>query len=825
MYQNQGFYHQPQQQQFGNFQSNTKAYHTGGQQQQGYQSNPASFQGQGQQNFNSFGGGYTSNGFNTAAQSNIPRPQELVQVAHLALQHAGKRSIAAGSNMINQAAMTIASNFNNQQVQQMVALLVGSLHRSVYENNNSIEAASQMYGDMYFNGLCGWYVHNTQGLSNAIPREVLVNIQNYIDTYNAEATVSHAYLERIRLSEAGVAQQQGGYNSNMGDLSQFGAVKDAGAELDLNTMADPRAPYAAPVGNMRLSGAYLADGSVMSTVELMEALRDGSFNDPTQAQQPQQQYHQPNAWQQSQQQYQQPEPEVQTQPSYEHSVWNLDDEGPLINDYDQAQTRPRTEEPFSSPFSLNNYDGESDNTFGNSSTTRGNGYPGDEELDFVDPFDQLDHTDYFPPIDKPTQPVQAAPAYNSQAAPQAEGINIMKKDVKFFDEMSEGERLNARRANRRKAAPVYIVNRSRPKAIIVTDDNGKLRHEGTVTVEDTEMNYEDHKHAIAQNSDTFVSGGGVFGDLDQGFLEADNVLTQIDLLSEEKTLANLAEELQNSIDAKEGSTPLEQFDELDAVTIEEVQMANNNDYSASVFGALSPVLAETNVDIETLVVNYNAAKVSYFAVKGEALDKLNTVLRAKTATHIVTKVQAFFEGSSIPERELARLRDQVSALVERNLQVEFDPEWTSTNFLDDLDDIREAVLEEGFENGPAIIDAIYADSVRKVFSTMNINNAKKHGELLTDQMPEDEKSYLITSFENVTLVPFHYSALPVAFEGKVGVLSREDEFVQPMIEFLDKLMNNPNALPVTEHLLVTKDNVVLRFFRTIDGKDICVARG
>ena len=252
----------------------------------------------------------------------------------------------------------------------------------------------------------------------------------------------------------------------------------------------------------------------------------------------------------------------------------------------------------------------------------------------------------------------------------------------------------------------------------------------------------------------------------------------------------------------------------------------NEDYLTPALTYLHEQLADAgDHDVEQMVINYNLRTVNPILIGKTDIDALGFVTRAKTAASVVKHIQSFNEKTNLPQRTLAKLHDDATQLVNRAIALEFEEEWSITTLTGDFAELAEAVEEEFGEEGVNILNTIYVEAARLVYRAYTHTDLAKEGDKVVagvDLTEGDEETAVLGTVENITLVPFAYADLPIAFSGDFGIISKQ--LNAKLYDVLQERIHSVTNPHVGTWKFVTTDNVVYTFCKAIAGTEIFIVR-
>lgn len=391
----------------------------------------------------------------------------------------------------------------------------------------------------------------------------------------------------------------------------------------------------------------------------------------------------------------------------------------------------------------------------------------------------------------------------------------MQNETSDYHELDAIERrdVRMRQSNRLKIVPAYLAGRQR----LVVTKCGKHTVIRPENVGDR-VKYEEHETELLGSTVNLITGDT--GDLSIAENALDRAL-KAQTISEYKEIidAKLEEGKADDVETLLSDTP--------AITITDTLIGERNgDYLTPALVYIHNQLADAGeYDVEQMVINYNLRTVKPILVNKADIDALGFITRAKTAASVAKHIQSFNEKTSLPQRTLAELHSDATAYVNRAIQLEFNDEWSITTLTGDLEDLAEAVEEEFGDEGIQILNTIYAESARQVYRAYTYADLEKEGSAVIDGVDlteGDEETAVLGTVENITLVPFAYADLPIAFSGDFGTVSKQ--LNAKLYDVLQERIHENTNPHVGQWKFVTTDNVVYTFCKATAGTEIFIVR-
>lgn len=378
----------------------------------------------------------------------------------------------------------------------------------------------------------------------------------------------------------------------------------------------------------------------------------------------------------------------------------------------------------------------------------------------------------------------------------------MVEDYASMDSERKAEIL-ANKLNRH-IAPVYIAGRSR--TVVLKSLGG-----GKITVEaKANMDYNIHETELLAPAKTALTGK--LGN----HADADTVLTlALETANEQHYRKVLEEKATNKEDLTDllVSGPMIVMDNLVAVD-------SANKYAASAQRALLERLGDRMSEVSMdAAINFNAFDQNQYVLSGDCLALALSITRARTATTIAERAEDFFNDGNLPTREQHRLHALMTAEVNRLLQVTFHPDYRIDSFINDLDDLSTLLHENAEENVRDSVFAIYSQAAKTVFSVYTLASLKKRladAEEVTGLSSEYEGG-LFAEVTNVTLLPFNYADYPLAFEGNIGRITKEN--LPKLYEVMASIISKRTAEGIYKYSLITEDAKTIEFFKPVLDTD------
>ena len=338
------------------------------------------------------------------------------------------------------------------------------------------------------------------------------------------------------------------------------------------------------------------------------------------------------------------------------------------------------------------------------------------------------------------------------------------------------------------------------------------------------VNYEQHelewteKHQIKSLQNTFDTDGNV--EYGGNVLEEFSVnKTDLNELSDRVLEAATSEDPddQHALEIFLSSTP--------TIVLDDVIASNNDqDLFTEPYARIHTVLGDTNeVDLDNMLVQYRRFVAVPYQIPATEIAMLRGLQLATEAGDIVERIEEFQQATAIPERAIARLNKEATTWVQRLIQTEFDPKWELDSLTLDFDDLCVAVEEVYGEAGVKRLNDIYVRAVQNTYTHWDKMATDALDTNVTDALglSGDDTVGMIGHVEHITLLPFDYNDYPLAFIGDVGII---DPTALPQLYGMLTRTIEAQKFHVTEYKFVTKDNAVYKFFKTVAGDEILIAR-
>lgn len=232
-------------------------------------------------------------------------------------------------------------------------------------------------------------------------------------------------------------------------------------------------------------------------------------------------------------------------------------------------------------------------------------------------------------------------------------------------------------------------------------------------------------------------------------------------------------------------------------------------------------------DIDKMIVNYDRLTICPFFIDQIELDSIQNALAEVHADSIVDHIALFIESATFSSREKKRLEKAATEVFNRWIKLTVNPNWYVDSFVNDMGDLLEAATETGIDT--EVIDRITMATVREVFGIYDRQSLIDAGiienvtvdELTGADVAKDVNgvdSNVFTTIDNVTLVPFSYADYPIAMKGKHGVVTKNG--LPKLYEVLSSYIKEGST--ISKYLMVTTDNVVFTFCKSVVGDEIFI---
>lgn len=358
-----------------------------------------------------------------------------------------------------------------------------------------------------------------------------------------------------------------------------------------------------------------------------------------------------------------------------------------------------------------------------------------------------------------------------------------------------------------RTCPVYLARKQRLVAL-------KVKPNHIIQVESKEMEYKLHEtELLASELDPFT---GQPGDVAYAETVLDNALVPED----EEYYRNLIKE------------KLEKDEDVSQVLIDApmvtvagyVYNAHGNDYAAPVVTTLASRIGPESLHLDAAIVNYNRFTSSPYIFSGESLSTLGYITRAKTAHSIINHINTLFDAGILPSRNEAELRREITKFVNKYLRIVFHPELEMSHALNDYKELIDYLTNDPsapqVKNFSAIVDKIYVAMANTFFKPYKYSQLQP---LLEDgiehvSITDDDSDACLAVVENITLVPFNYADYPLAFNGPVGHISREN--LPKLYDVLANILESRSNDGVDKFLLVTQDNLAIEFYKSVAENEL-----
>lgn len=358
-------------------------------------------------------------------------------------------------------------------------------------------------------------------------------------------------------------------------------------------------------------------------------------------------------------------------------------------------------------------------------------------------------------------------------------------------------------------APVYLAGRQRVM-LIKSLGGGKIIVEGA-----QDVNYAIHETELLDTTSTNGPAGNP--------VKSAAALTRAMATQTENQFRKLVEE--KSKEEEDLTSLLVDGPLLEMSGL--ILSTNTDDHAASAQAALYARIGEKASEISLdAAINFNAFAPSKYIFSEDALTIAQAITRAKTAHTVVARIQDLAESECLPVREISRLNREMTKEVNRLVQTTFHPDYRVDSYALDLDDLATILHENKEEDVRERLATIYVTAAKTVFTVYTHQSLKKRlqdVEVHTGLDAEDEVG-IFGKITNVTLVPFSYADYPVAFDGAIGRMTKEN--LPKLYEVLNGVLTKRSAEGVGKFILLTEDHLIIEFFKSaVEDEAIYIARG
>lgn len=367
-----------------------------------------------------------------------------------------------------------------------------------------------------------------------------------------------------------------------------------------------------------------------------------------------------------------------------------------------------------------------------------------------------------------------------------------------------------------RVAPAYLVGRTELYVVRVGDRD--IIRTRLVSVP---MKYHEHEtETIAKLSEQQFESGSVE-------IAENSLIKALSI----KTVNEYLEEI-DDLQRKDESEQIETiFMNTPAIRIPDVvrPAALPDDYISEPIAILNAAFGSTveGYDIDKMIVNYDRLTVCPFFIDQIELDCIQNALAEVHADSIVDHIALFLQTAKITSREKSRLGKAATDVMNRWIKLTVNPKWSIDSFVEDVPDLLEAATADGIDS--EVIDRITAATVREVFGIYDRQSLIDAGFIeditLNESTGADVSvdidgvdSNVFTTIDNITLVPFSYADYPIAMKGKYGVVTKDG--LPKLYEVLSSYIKEGST--ISKYLMVTTDNVVFTFCKSVVGDEIFI---
>lgn len=399
-----------------------------------------------------------------------------------------------------------------------------------------------------------------------------------------------------------------------------------------------------------------------------------------------------------------------------------------------------------------------------------------------------------------------------QAAPEEVGANspfTNPERVAFASCVKRIKDQALRTPEHRGIAPVYLAGQQRVM-LIKSIGGGKIIVEGA-----QDVNYAIHETELLDSA----SPNGPAANL----VKSNAALTRALATTNEAQFRKLVEEAskkEEDLTSLLADGPLLEMSGL-------ILSASTDDYAANAQATLYSRIGEKASEISLdASINFNAFAPSKYIFNDDSLTIAQAITRAKTAHTVVARIQDLAESECLPVREINRLNREMTKEVNRLVQTAFHPDYRVDSYALDLDDLATILHENNEEDVRERLAAIYVAAAKSVFTIYTHQQLKKRLPNVEEEtgLTEDEEVGIFGKITNVTLIPFSYADYPVAFEGAIGRLTKEN--LPKLYEVLNGVLTKRSGEGVNKFILLTEDHLIIEFFKSaVEDEAIYLARG
>lgn len=403
------------------------------------------------------------------------------------------------------------------------------------------------------------------------------------------------------------------------------------------------------------------------------------------------------------------------------------------------------------------------------------------------------------------------------AQPTPVDVPVTSHNVMADEEREELATMDIERKQRvlntkehRGIAPVYIAGRQRP--VLIKSLGG-----GRIALEGNNVNYEIHETELLGPQTVPMTGRS--GDIGLAQSILTNALTSVPESHYRKILDDKANEATDVTDLLVDGPMLEMSGFIKSEGVER----HANEAIAVLHQRLGERASEVDLDAS---INFNAFTPGNIVLSEEGYNAAIMIARAKTAATIVARAQEFFDLTLLPKREANRLHKAMTEEVNRLLQITFHPDYSITSFIVDLEDLSTLLHENEEEDVRDRLAAIYSQAAKTVFSVYTHASLKKRLDDVEEStgLTEDSEVGIFAEVTNVTLLPFCYADYPLAFEGAIGRVTKDN--LPKLYEVLEGVLTTRMAEGVNKFIVLTEDHQIIEFFKPVveSDKSIYIAR-